>query len=500
MGIQFNEIPYNWQVPGTFMEVRPNNLNVGLLTYPSRVLLMAQSILATNLGLTTITTPAQATALYGAGSMAEWMVAFHFAANPYLPLDVYAVADATGATAASGAFIVSGAWTQAGTVELDVAGIPVMVPVSASDTSITFTTTAIATINAMQTPVITAAGTVMISLPVVASVGSTTSTIKLTARNAGADAGVIDLSVGMNPSSTLPQGMAIAVTAMSGGATNPSIAPVLNAISGTWYTDLISPWNDATNMALETAALASDFLAMTGRDAVMYKCFSGTYGQIAAWKAPLNSGLRTNFPGTNLPTPQFAIAASFGGMCAATRQGDPSRQLKGKVLPYVVAQRTGDRFLQSQQQLLLSMGCSTFNNQRDGTVSLQRVVSEYLTNAQGVADPTFHDIMSTWTASYIRYDWRNYLDLTYPTGKLAPDGSLAAEEDPSVATPSKVKGSWTARMIRYEKAGLIQNGAAQAAQANFVINANNKNRLDAYQPVQSIGNLMIFAGVLGFQN
>lgn len=500
MGIQFNEIPYNWQVPGTFMEVRPNNSNIGLLGYPSRMLLMGQTLLAAGAGLNMITTPEQATALYGSGSMLELMVALHLAANPYLPLDVFAVVDATGATVATGSFTVTGAWTTNGTVELDIAGMPVLVPVSATDTPITFTTNAVAAINAQLTQIVTQAGTAEVGLPVIASVGTATNIIKLTSRHAGLEMNNIDLWVSMSAGSTLPAGMSIAIAAMSGGATNPSIAGAFAATSGIWYTDMVSPWNDSTNLGLETSSLSGDFQAMSKHDAVMYKAMSGTYGTISAWKASLNSQFRTDLCGTNLPTPAWGVAASLAGVCAAARNADPARQLKGKVLPFVVGPRPQDRFLQSQQQLLLAQGLSTFSVNSSGAVVLQRVVSEELTNVQGVADPTWHDIMSIWVASYIRYDWRTYMDLTYPNGKLAPDGSLAAEYDPSVATPKKVAGSWTARMVSYEKAGLIQNGAAQAAQATFVINAGNKNRLDAYQPVQSIGNLMIFAGVLGFEN
>ena len=81
---------------------------------------------------------------------------------------------------------------------------------------------------------------------------------------------------------------------------------------------------------------------------------------------------------------------------------------------------------------------------------------------------------------------------------LAPDGSLAAEYNSDVCTPSKANGAWAGRMLTYAKNGWIVNETADARAAQFKINANDPNRLDYQVQYTRIGNLIVDAGVLQF--
>ena len=107
--------------------------------------------------------------------------------------------------------------------------------------------------------------------------------------------------------------------------------------------------------------------------------------------------------------------------------------------------------------------------------------------------------MTPQVMSRIRYDWRNYLSLTYPSNKLADDGSVAAEYDDTVVTPARMRGSWAARCKLYERQGWIENSATTVAASVFVRDATDRNRMNARQQIRIIGNLMVLAGALEFQ-
>jgi phage tail sheath gpL-like len=138
--------------------------------------------------------------------------------------------------------------------------------------------------------------------------------------------------------------------------------------------------------------------------------------------------------------------------------------------------------------------------QADRTVTLEQVVSENKTNSSGVPDTSWRFIKAAKVTARVRYDWITFTSLQYPNNKLVNDGSLAAEYDPTIATPSRVKGSWAARSNLYEKNGWIENSAVTAKASVFVRDANDSNRLDAQQQIQIIGNLFVLAGVLEFQS
>ena len=189
--IPFTQIPQQWQLPGTYMEVQPSYSNQGVLPWPARALIIGQALTGATgaLGVPTqITRVAQATAFWGAGSMVEGMVAAFIAGNPYVPLDVIAVADAEGATKAAGNFTMGGSWSTPGTLAMYVCGVRVQVGVSGTDTPVTIAADAVAAINTVV------AGS--LALPVVATVGGEGNTeIIVTALNGGLESNNILLEV-----------------------------------------------------------------------------------------------------------------------------------------------------------------------------------------------------------------------------------------------------------------------------------------------------------------
>jgi phage tail sheath gpL-like len=490
--ISFNEIPYNLQVPGSFFEVRPNYSQSGLVGYPAKGLIIGQ-MLAAGSAKPNVSYPLysakQAATLFGAGSVAANMAAFWIAANPYTSIDIMGVPDAGESVHAVGSIVITGTATASGTLAVYIAGNRIAVGVAAGDTAAAIATNLFEDIGALPDP------TVIGATPA----NGTPGTVGLTAFHGGTLGNQIDIRTNYQQGDITPAGVTVTITAMATGATDPTITAALGAIATTWYTDIVTPWNDTTNVGALEAALETRYMAMGKLDSVAYGVITGaSQGAIISAKGALNSRFRSLIGVQNAPQPSWIWAAAFAAIGAYYLAADPARQLKGLVLPGILAPAGADQFDLDEQQAFLAGGISTFTVQTDGTVALQRVVTEYLLNPDGIPDTAWHDIMTPRVCSRIRYDWIGYVDLTYPRCKLAPDGSLAAEYDPTVVTPSRMKSSWAGRSKIYEQNGWIVNSSVTAAASVFQINANNKNRLDADQTINIIGNEMILAGVIEF--
>ncbi len=486
--INFNEIPNNIEVPGTYVEIHPNYSQSGLTAYTAKALIIGQ-MLAAGTAQPNVAYPlyavAQAENLFGVGSIAAQMAAAFIAANPYIAVDIMGVADAVGAAKASQTLTVAGAATAAGTLAVYVQGVRVPVAVNAGDTAAVV------------------AGNLLTALQGTQGLESSASdlgaVITLTALHGGTLGNSLDLRVNYQPGDTTPAGLTVAITAMAGGATDPSVGAALNTIAASWYSDIVMCWVDATNVGLLEAALESRYNAMSKLDAHAYGALGMTYGAGLANQTTLNSRFRSVLLMQNPPQPAWMWAASFAGVCSYYMAQDPSRQLRGLAMPGMLAPARADRFDWTERNLLLADGISTFDVEIDGTVALEKVVTEHLTDAGGVPTVAWHDIMAPKVASRIRYDWISYMALVYPRNKLADDNTVAAEYDTGVATPRRVKNSWAGRSMLYEQYGWIENSQASAQQSYFVRDLTSRNRLNCRLQYTRIGNLMVEAVSLEFQ-
>jgi phage tail sheath gpL-like len=157
-----------------------------------------------------------------------------------------------------------------------------------------------------------------------------------------------------------------------------------------------------------------------------------------------------------------------------------------------------ERFIDTERDLLLRDGISTFTTTDDGVVVLERVITHYQRTNLNIEDTAWLDVMTSKTLSRIRYDWGAYMGQTWPRAKLADDGAPAAEYDPEIATPRRLHGSWAARCALYERLGWIQQASESAAESVFVRDVNDRNRVNARLYIRILGNLMTLAGVLEF--
>lgn len=486
--VSFNEIPYDWLKPGVYVENRPNYDRMGAVPFPARALLIVQTLAAGSAvagQLYRITRPDQGVGLFGNGSVGADMVKGFKAANKTTDLYAIALADAGGGTAATGTIAFAGTATAAGVLAAYVGSqrIPVSVPVGM--TAAQLATALASAVNAIA------------SLPVTAA--AVTGNVTFTARHKGEVGNMVHLAVNRREGDAAVAGITPTITAMTGGATNPTLQTALDAIAAEWFTDIVTPWDDATNLSALSADLANRYQAMGKKDAQAYLGHRGNFGALTTKGGLTNSPFISGIGAKNSPTPPWVWAATLAGVGAFQLANDPARQLRTLVLPGVEAPATADRFTETEMDLLLKGGISTFTAQPDGTVTIDRVVTTYKVSALGVTDRAWLDIMVPKTASRIRYDWASYVSLVYPRHKLAKDDSPAAAATDAVVTPGRLHASWGARCKLYERWGWIDEVQDTVAQSTFAIDDSDRNRVNASQQIRIIGNLMVLAAALEFQ-
>ncbi|MBB2685141.1 UNVERIFIED_ORG: phage tail sheath gpL-like [Rhizobium etli] len=494
--MDFNEIPYDWLEPATLLEVKPNYANVGVLPYPTKVLLVAHSLATGSLQpgqIVEVTRGAEGIALCGRGSIGAEQIAAFRKANMTSPLFVTTAVDAGGAVKASGTFTFVGAVTQATVLRFKIAGRPIRITVNPADT-VTVMAAALATaINADLDNVVTAA--------------SALGVVTCTARNGGEVGNGIDLRVDA-AAAPVPSGLTITVVDMANGAGNPALQPVLDVLANTWFTDVIVPWGDATNMAAFAEWLRVRYTATSKLDVHGFVAKRGTYGALGTFGQLTNSPNLTAMGLNRSPTSPWVLSASVGGICAFHLTNDPARQLRSLVVPGVEAPAPADQFTDSEQNLLLNKGICTFDHLSDGSTVISRVITTYKTSNLGILDRAWLDIMTPKTLSRIRYDWAGYVSLQYPRSKLVDDESGASfasryddDEDAgsAVVTPRRMHASWGARCKLYGEKVWIEDVQATVKASVFQRASDDKNRLESRQQIKIVGNLMVLAGSLEFQ-
>lgn len=485
----FTEFPTDWRVPGTRVEIRPSYANAGIAEYPARMLVLAPRPAGATgaLGIAhRITRDDQAAALAGGGSIPDQMIRAIRRANPFHELRLILVADPTaGAVAASGSVAFAGTPSVSGTIGVYLGGRRYPLNISTVDTPAAIATRLAALVTADPA----AAGTAV----------ATTVTVALTCKHLGALGNGLRLEINRAPDEATPTGLTCTVTAMASGNGAADVAPAIAAIPTLWFTTIASAFNDSVNNALLSTEMDRRYAANGKLDGRVYWSLQAAYGTLITTGGTQNGRFLTFLPCYQSSSPPWVWAAVCAGVAQLALGNDPARQLRGLVLPGVIAPDPASRPLESEQDALLRKGVSTFEVTQDGGVVIQRLITMYQATSLGVADTAWLDITRPETLSRIRYDWRVYRDTVWPRHKLAPDGSQAANHADSILTPARAKAAWTGRMKAWERLGWIVNVPADAANTTFAIDPNNVNRLVQRSPLTIIGNLMLLDVALEFQ-
>ena len=445
MPISFEQIPTDVRTPGNFVEIDPTGAVESAGIRPHTILVIAYrsstGSVAENIPKQ-VTSDPEAEGNWGPKSQMAATIRAARNANSRTPLWGIGVDPAVG-TAATGTFTITGTATGSGTAQFYIGGKRYPVGVSVGDTA-----TAVG--DALEAAV-TADSQAQVSASNLAGV------VTITYEHAGPEGNDIDLQINFRDRDVTPLGLTVVVAAMASGATSPDLTATLAALAGTQFDTVITGITDAANLALIEAELDTRWGPMVNLDGHLFSAFVDNLSNSLSYTvAPNFNSFQHSIvtPGLT-PTPPWIVAANVGAIDAFETIQDPARPRQTLVLPDVVAPKAGQRFEQSERDLLLRVGAATTTENASGQVAIERLTTTRQQNDQGIPDPTWLDIMTKRTASFLRWDWDARITLKYPRHKLADDGTRFGPGQ-NVMTPNTLRGEAISWFEEKEFQGLVE--------------------------------------------
>lgn len=491
MTIGFKQLPPTVRVPLFYAEIDNSRANSGV--FSQRALIVGQKLAA---GSAAANVPAisqgvaDAKSAFGQGSDLARMVDAYRQNDSFGELWCLPLSDDAGGTAATGSVALTGPATGNGMLALYVGGVKVQQGVASGQTAAQIATALAATINANN------------DLPVTAV--ASTGTVNLTAKHKGPTGNEIDLRVnylGAIGGETLPAGVGATITAMTGGATVPSLATALANLGDLPFDFIVFPFTDTSSLD----ALKGLLDDITGRWAWSRQI----YGHGFAAKAGTLSGLTTFGTARNdqhvsvmgfndSPTPAHIWAAAVGGAAAASLRVDPALPLQTVVLKGVLAPPIPSRFPLTDRNTLLFDGVSTFTVDDDGTVRIENLITTYQKNGFGMPDDSYLEIETLFTLAFMLRFYRSRITSKFARTKLAADGTRFPAGS-NIVTPKIIKAEMYAAGVELESLGIVQGVSTWGPQIIVEKNALNPNRVDVLLPAALINQLRIFAVLAQFR-
>lgn len=494
MSVSFNTIPANVRVPLFYAEV--DNSQAGYFSQSLRTLLIGQKLAAGDAAADVpilVSRSDEAKTRFGIGSMLARMHETYRLNDSTGEVWCLPLADDGAGVAASGSLTVTGPATAAGALNLYIGAQRVQVAVAANDSATTIAAAINSAINADTT------------LPVTSAVnGRTVTKLNITARHKGTLGNAIKLHLNYRGSAggeLTPAGVAVAIVAMSGGATDPVLTTALANMGDEEYDFIVMPYTDSTSLdALKTAMNDT-----TGRWAYNRQI----YGHVYAAKADSFANLVTlgtarndqhaSIAGyeTGVPNTPWEYAAAYGARNAVFIAADPARPTQTGELIGILPAPAGSRFIMTERQTLLNSGIAT-SFYGGGAVRVERAITTYQKNAFDQADPSYLDSETMHTLAYVLRRLRYIVTQKYPRHKLANDGTRFGAGQ-AIVTPSVVRGEILSEYAAMEELGIVENAKAFAKNLIVERNATDPNRLDVLYPPDLVNQLRVFAVLAQFR-
>ncbi|MFH2126901.1 MAG: phage tail sheath C-terminal domain-containing protein, partial [Pseudomonadota bacterium] len=154
-------------------------------------------------------------------------------------------------------------------------------------------------------------------------------------------------------------------------------------------------------------------------------------------------------------------------------------------------------FSQSERNVLLHGGVSTFIVDDGGDCMVERLITTYQTNALGVDDPSYLDVNTIMTLIYIRTQVRSRISNAYPRHKLADDDARVGAGQ-AVVRPKDLRVEIIALFKEMETAGIVEN--LEQFKDDLIVerDSSDKNRVNALMPPDLVGQFRVFAGQVQF--
>ncbi len=385
---------------------------------------------------------AEADGFFGTGSMLAEMVHAAKAANSDTEMVAIGVDELSGGTAGTTTATFVGTITTAGTIHMYVNGIYIPVAVLVGDD---------ATAQALAAKTAFDAHESFARQPFAVAVTAGVATF--TMRWKGEDQG--DIRFNYNESDAFPAGVtSVTVAEAVAGVGNSDIGEVITAIGDEWYDTFLMPFTDNTNQALLDTELDRRFGGMVQIEGVAFSGFRGTAGETTT-EGNARNNKHTVIMGSNeSPTAPWIWGAVVGAVDAF--EPDPARPRQTLALPGLLPAAKTSIWTQAQRNTLLFDGIATHVVDASGKITIERLVTTYQTNAQGVPDTAFLDVTTLRTLAAIRFDRSGAISLRFPRHKLMDDGDDIPVGQP-IVTPNTIRAHGIAQFQRWQAAGWVED-------------------------------------------
>lgn len=488
MAVSFNTIPSDVRVPLFYAEM--DNSQASYFTQSQRILLIGQKLAsgdaATGEALLVSRTD-EAKQRFGVGSMLARMHAAARRSDAVGEIWCIALADDAAAQPAAGNIAIAGPATAAGTISLYIAGQLVRVGVSLADTAAEIATAMVAAINAVT------------DLPVTAAVnGTDTAQVDLTAKWEGETTNDITVILnyrGAAGGERTPAGLALTITAMTGGSADPDMDAAILAMGDEEFDFIIHPYTTTTSLD----ALALEMNDSTGRWSYSRQIYGHTYsakrGTLSALQAfgAARNDQHATIAGfeTGVPTPAWEYAAEYAARNAVFIKVDPARPTQTGAMPGILPAPVASRFILSERETLLKNGIATSYTQ-SGTVRVERAITTFQENTFGQPDTSYLDSETLHTSTYILRRLRSAITSKYPRHKLGNDGTNYGAGQ-AIVTPNIIRGALIDEYSQMENLAIVESANLFASHLIVERDATDPNRLNVLFPADYVNQLRVFA-------
>lgn len=486
MAVSFDTIDNNVRLPLAYIEFDNTGAVKGTPALMSRTLMLGFRFSSGRVAAgepVRVTRAAAAGDAFGYGSQLAQMATAFINANPSADLWCLAVDDDPEGVRATGSIDITGPCVTAGQIALMIAGVKTYVTAKVGDTA------------AALAQKIASAVNLDVNLPVTAAASG--DKVTLTAKWSGLTGNDIDLRVNYYTGEMLPEGVGCTITAMRGGVGNPDLGPTIAAFGETWWQYVVNPFTDTANLDLLSAEFVSRWGGMRQIDSTCFMAYRGTYGESSAFGNARNDFLFSTLPTNRAPEPAYIWAAVLAAVSVKSLSIDPAQPLQTLILTGLKPPAMADRWTWQERNLHLYDGLSSCSVDAGGYVQIDRVVTMYRVNRFGSPDPSYLDVETIATLSYIRYAIRTRITQKFPRHKLADDGTRAGPGQ-KLVTPSIIRDELLALFTELEAKGLVENFEAFKSTLIVERNADDRNRIDVRSNEDLVNQFRVYAHAIQF--
>lgn len=225
--------------------------------------------------------------------------------------------------------------------------------------------------------------------------------------------------------------------------------------------------------------------------------FTAKYGDTEELKKlakELNSPHITILPLKNQDDKPEEWAAGFATVNAVYAT-TPSRPYQNISINGLTTSKTNDGFSLKERNALLGAGISTWRT-NGSEIIIDRLVTTYTTNETSADDPSYRDLNTLQTLSFLRYDFRTAVALRYPRHMLAKDDY--PYKGP-VITPKIARMFVISRYRQWQENNLVQDPGGLFAKNLSVEASDTPGKLDFYLPIHVMGQWRITQTSIAFK-